>query len=154
MLKGPKEGRISDATPFHLQLLDGQRNCQSHQRCKSITQRLKDTVNKERVLERKQEIRKKENMASAVTFAPSVPVKFSDGIIGRESQEDLYAKFKALQRQEEFLDLQVCVCVCVGVFDGNSYGNIWLMLMFICVVLNYFNNCRHHIDFLGGVRER
>lgn len=44
-------------------------------------------------------------MAAAVTFAPSVPVKFSDKIC-KESEEDLYAKFKALQRQEEFLDLQ------------------------------------------------
>lgn len=44
---------------------------------------------------------------STVTFAPSVPVKFSDQEqLDRLNEEDLYAKYKALQRQEEFLDLQ------------------------------------------------
>lgn len=42
---------------------------------------------------------------AAVSFAPSVPMKFSEVEYDRE-EEDLYAKFKALQRQEEFLDLQ------------------------------------------------
>jgi 26S proteasome regulatory subunit T3 len=43
---------------------------------------------------------------SAVTFAPSVPVKFFDEMRNQDVEEDLYAKFKALQRQEEFLDIQ------------------------------------------------
>lgn len=43
---------------------------------------------------------------SAVTFAPSVPVKFFDEIRSQDIEENLYAKFKALQRQEEFLDIQ------------------------------------------------
>mmetsp|Transcript_16046 Transcript_16046/g.32082 ORF Transcript_16046/g.32082 Transcript_16046/m.32082 type:complete len:406 (-) Transcript_16046:16-1233(-) len=43
--------------------------------------------------------------SASVSFAPSVPLKFSEPEFDRE-EEDLYAKFKALQRQEEFLDLQ------------------------------------------------
>lgn len=44
---------------------------------------------------------------AAVTFAPSVPVKFTDEqLLNDETEEDLYATFKALQRQEEFLDIQ------------------------------------------------
>ena len=69
-------------------------------------------------------------MAACVSFAPSVPIKFSDEEVCDlwmtaiwtlhrlivillfyeqyvKEEEDLYAKFKALQRQEEFLDLQV-----------------------------------------------
>lgn len=42
----------------------------------------------------------------SVTFAPSVPVKFSEPEFDRSSEDDLYAKYKALLRQEEFLDLQ------------------------------------------------
>jgi 26S proteasome regulatory subunit T3 len=47
---------------------------------------------------------------SSVSFAPSVPFKFSEaaekGNIVEDESEDLYAKYKALLRQEEFLDLQ------------------------------------------------
>eukprot|EP01038_Epipyxis_sp_PR26KG_P006776 gene6776-9281_t len=48
---------------------------------------------------------------AAVTFAPSVPIKYSDSNINneqfvKEEDEDLYAKFKLLQKQEEFLDIQ------------------------------------------------
>jgi len=35
-----------------------------------------------------------------------VPVKFFDEIRSQDIEENLYAKFKALQRQEEFLDIQ------------------------------------------------
>jgi len=41
----------------------------------------------------------------SVSFAPSVPLKFAEYEFERE-EEDLYGKFKHLQRQEEFLDLQ------------------------------------------------
>ena len=47
---------------------------------------------------------------ASVSFAPSVPFKFSEADkkpVEDESEEDLYAKYKALLRQEEFLDLQV-----------------------------------------------
>lgn len=47
---------------------------------------------------------------ASVSFAPSVPFKFSEADkkpVDDESEEDLYAKYKALLRQEEFLDLQV-----------------------------------------------
>jgi hypothetical protein len=46
----------------------------------------------------------------SVSFAPSVPYKFSESERKPEEDqelEDLYAKYKALLRQEEFLDLQV-----------------------------------------------
>lgn len=44
----------------------------------------------------------------SVSFAPSVPYKFSEAEKKvDENDEDLYAKYKALLRQEEFLDLQV-----------------------------------------------
>lgn len=46
---------------------------------------------------------------ASVSFAPSVPFKFSEADkkpVEDESEEDLYAKYKALLRQEEFLDLQ------------------------------------------------
>jgi len=44
----------------------------------------------------------------SVSFAPSVPLKFTEYEFEREEEEeeDLYGKFKHLQRQEEFLDLQ------------------------------------------------
>eukprot|EP01039_Chlorochromonas_danica_P000495 gene495-534_t len=45
-------------------------------------------------------------MAATVSFAPSVPVKFSEGEVDRSAEEDLYATYKALLKQEEFLDLQ------------------------------------------------
>lgn len=44
--------------------------------------------------------------AVQVSFAPSVPMKFNELEAERVEEEDLYAKFKALQRQEEFLDIQ------------------------------------------------
>lgn len=46
---------------------------------------------------------------ASVSFAPSVPFKFSEAEKRSDDQEeeDLYAKYKALLRQEEFLDLQV-----------------------------------------------
>lgn len=42
----------------------------------------------------------------SVTFAPSVPLKYSEIESERSVEDDLYAKYKALLRQEEFLDLQ------------------------------------------------
>lgn len=56
---------------------------------------------------------------SSVSFAPSVPFKFSEAAeknnttVEGELEEDLYAKYKALLRQEEFLDLQVSSMHCV-----------------------------------------
>eukprot|EP01040_Poterioochromonas_malhamensis_P008388 gene8388-9074_t len=42
----------------------------------------------------------------SVTFAPSVPLKFTEVEDDKNVEDDLYAKYKALLRQEEFLDLQ------------------------------------------------
>mmetsp|Transcript_16130 Transcript_16130/g.17477 ORF Transcript_16130/g.17477 Transcript_16130/m.17477 type:complete len:404 (-) Transcript_16130:282-1493(-) len=42
----------------------------------------------------------------SVTFAPSVPLKFTEVENDKNVEDDLYAKYKALLRQEEFLDLQ------------------------------------------------
>lgn len=46
---------------------------------------------------------------ASVSFAPSVPFKYSEAekkSVEDDTEEDLYAKYKALLRQEEFLDLQ------------------------------------------------
>lgn len=53
---------------------------------------------------------------SSVSFAPSVPFKYSETEKKPEEldEEDLYAKYKALLRQEEFLDLQVDLSLCIS----------------------------------------
>lgn len=64
---------------------------------------------------------------ASVSFAPSVPFKYSEAEkkpVDDEDEEDLYAKYKALLRQEEFLDLQV------HQYSGENVNRLLLMFIF------------------------